>query len=80
MQVLFYGRLADLIGREVHVQVPAGSSISELRRKLAAEHPRAEDVLLDKRVRACVGEQLVDDDYLLEHTDRVELLAPVSGG
>lgn len=80
MQVLFYGRLADLIGRELHDDAATSCTILELRGRLAADHPKAADAILDKRVRACVNDLLVGDDYVLQATERVEFLAPVSGG
>lgn len=80
MKVLFYGRLAETIGPDLEVDVPAGCSIAQLREELIAEHPEAEQSLRSKRARACVGDTLVHDDYVLQAVDRVEFLPPVSGG
>lgn len=80
MKVLFYGRLADVIGREIEVNAPAGSSIAQLRDRLIADHPHAEQALRSKHARACVGDTLVHDHHILRTADKVEFLPPVSGG
>ena len=61
MRVLFYGRLAETIGPELEIDSPPGGSVAELREKLIAEHPQAEQPLRSKRARACVGDALVPD-------------------
>jgi molybdopterin converting factor small subunit len=80
VKVVFYGRLADLIGRELDVSLPTGSSVSQLRDRLAAEHPAAEQVLRSQRARTCIGDTLVRDDHVLQGGETVEFLPPVSGG
>ena len=80
MKVLFYGRLAEAIGPELEVDAQPGSSVGELRDRLAAEHPEIENVLRNKRARACIGQSLVHDDYVPAPTDTLEFLPPVSGG
>ena len=80
MKVLFYGRLSDLIGRELDLSAAAGCSVGQLRDRLAAEHPQAEQSLRSDRVKTCVGGTLVHDDHVLEAADTVEFLPPVSGG
>lgn len=80
MKVVFYGRLADAVGSEIDIEIPAGCSIGEVRRLLAAEHPAAAATLASRRALACVGGSLVRDDYLTSTEDQVEFLPPVSGG
>jgi molybdopterin converting factor small subunit len=80
LKVLFYGRLADLVGRELEVDGPASCSIAELRQRLSANHPNAQQTLDDGRVRACVGNALVDDHFIVTASDSIEFLPPVSGG
>jgi molybdopterin converting factor small subunit len=80
VKVVFYGRLADVIGPELDVSLPPGCSVSQLRDRLAAEHPAAEQVLRSRRARTCIGDALVRDDHVLSATDTVEFLPPVSGG
>jgi molybdopterin converting factor small subunit len=79
MRIHFYGRLADALGEAVEMDVAAPCTIGELRRRLAAELPSAGEAL-SGRVRACVGDRIVGDDHEVDTADRVEFLAPVSGG
>lgn len=80
MKILFYGRLAESIGRELELQMAAGCSVAELRRKLELNFPEAGATLANRRSRACVGDALVHDDYVLRSGDTVGFLPPVSGG
>ena len=80
MKVLFYGRLAEAIGPELEIDAPPGCSVAELREKLIAKHPQAEQPLRSRRALACVGDALVRDTYVLKAADQVEFLPPVSGG
>ena len=80
MKVLFYGRLAETIGPELEIDAPPGCSVGQLRDRLIAEHPQAEQPLRSRRALACVGDALVRDTYVLNPADRVEFLPPVSGG
>jgi sulfur-carrier protein len=79
-KILFYGRLADLVGRELELTTPQSCSIAELRTRIAAEHPGAAEVLRSVRVRACVGDSIVPDDHPVTPGDQIEFLSPVSGG
>lgn len=80
MRILFYGRLADLLGREVDLDAEAGSSIAHVRRRLASEYPGSGADLMGRRVVACVGGSVVRDDYVIGDQDEIEFLPPVSGG
>jgi molybdopterin converting factor small subunit len=71
MRITFFGRLADSFGRTVELDAPAGSTIADLRRRLA---------LTDRLVRACVGDTLVDEDFVVAPGQEVEFWPPVSGG
>lgn len=80
MNILFYGRLAEAIGRELEVYAPAGTSVAELRQMMFDAHPQVANVLHNQRTRACVGDTLVGDDFRLAAGDTLEFLPPVSGG
>ena len=77
MKVLFYGRLADAIGRDIELEGYA-CSVAELRRRVAASHPDAADAL--GRSRAVIASAMVGDEHVIAPTDQVEFLPPVSGG
>lgn len=80
MKIQFYGCLAEAIGSEVEIDAPPGCSVRQLRERLIAEHPGSEPTLRSKRSRACVDDRVVHDDHILEGTDSVAFLPPVSGG
>lgn len=80
MRVLFYGRLADTIGAELEVDASPGCSVAEVRDRLAAEHPEAEDLLRSRRALTCVGDRMVRGDHRLAAGETLEFLPPVSGG
>lgn len=80
LKLLFYGSLADLVGRELDIDSPSGCSLSELRRSIVALSPEAARALADHRVRAYVHDHFVGDEYIVSNADCVEFLSPVSGG
>jgi molybdopterin converting factor small subunit len=80
MKIVFYGRLAELIGPEVQMTAAAQCSVAEMRERLAIEHPQSEAILRSKRARICVRDTLVHDDFILAGGETVEFLSPVSGG
>ena len=80
MKILFHGRLAEAIGPELDLETGPGCSVAELRDRLIAEHPEAEQPLRSRRARACIGDAMVHDDYVVRASDTVEFLPPVSGG
>jgi len=81
MNVRLYGQLTTVLGEEVRLELAdAPCSIGELRAALAERHPEVAGDILSPRVRACVGDTIVGEDYVLDGADTVEFLPPVSGG
>ena len=81
MDVIFYGRLADRVGRQVHLSVPGGGcTVAELRQRIAEEHPTIADDLLGPAVRACVADEIVPESAIVSADQSVEFFPPVSGG
>ena len=78
MKVLFYGRLADAIGRDIELESGEDWSVAELRRRVAASHPDAADAL--GRSRALIASAIVGDEHVIAPADQIEFLPPVSGG
>jgi molybdopterin converting factor small subunit len=75
MRVLFFGRVADQLGRERQVELPsAGCTIADLRRLIAA------DVLARPGVRASIDRQVVADDALVRPGAEVAFFSVFSGG
>jgi molybdopterin converting factor small subunit len=81
MDVNFFGRLGETIGRRVAVRVPdGGCSISELRSMLVEAHPEAEADLVNPALRACVEDRIVSEDHRVKEGEEVEFFPPLSGG
>ena len=75
MRVLFFGRVADQLGRERQVELPAtGCTIAELRRLIAAE------VLGRPGIRASIDRQLVGEDAFVSPGAEVAFFSVFSGG
>lgn len=74
MKILFFGRLAESLGREAEVDVPAsGCTVAELRQRLG------EDVA-SPGIRACIDQLMVgEEERVLPHHE-VAFLPPLSGG
>ncbi|URD59805.1 MoaD/ThiS family protein [Sphingomonas sp. KRR8] len=81
MDVRLYGRLGDLLGKQVQLDPPPGGcSIAELRVELARYFPQAEAQFMSPGVRAIVGDTVVNEDRHVSVADTVEFFPPVSGG
>ena len=80
MKISFYGRLADVLGPEMKVELAGSRSVAQLREHLAELRPEAGAILGSKRVRACVADSIVLDSHVVGPTDEVEFIPPVSGG
>ena len=80
MKLRFYGKLADLFGSEREIAVEGAITGAQVRQRLALERPDAADTLNNKRVRACIGDAIVQETDVVPEGQVLELLAPVSGG
>jgi molybdopterin converting factor small subunit len=80
MEIGFFGRLRDALGDQREVGAEPGETVARLRTRLAVLHPRAARDLLSPRVRACVADAIVGEDFLLDGQERIEFLPPLSGG
>jgi len=80
VRILFYGRLAESIGREVDVDIAAPCAIADVRMRLADLFPHASIDLGSPRVRTCVGDRIVPDSFVVAPDEVVDILAPLSGG
>ena len=80
LKVRSYGKLADLLGHERHVQIDLPCSVAEVRQRLAVECPEAAEPLASRRVMVCVGDTIVPDSHIVGSGEEIEILAPVSGG
>ena len=79
MKITFYGGLADVIGREVALEGEV-ATVRDLRAMLARLHPHLAHDLEGPRLRACVSDAIVPDDFPLAGVEAVEFFPPLSGG
>ena len=80
MKIGFFGKLRDSLGHEREIADESGETVAGLRIRLAGLHPKAAGDLLSPRVRACVADTIVGEDFPLRGHDRIEFLPPLSGG
>ena len=81
MDVVFYRRLAELIGRQINLEVPGCQcTVQDLKELIARQYPDASSQLLDRSVRGCVGDEIVADTCVVGDGQVVEFFPPVSGG
>ena len=77
--VKLFGSIREAAGaKELAVVVPEGSTVADLRRLLAREHPSFEEMA--DRLRASVNYEFVPWECALSEGDEVAFLPPVSGG
>jgi len=80
VRISFYGRLAEAIGREVELDAAEACAVGEVRARLAELFPHVSSDLVSPRVRACVGDRIVSDSFVVVPGDSIDILAPLSGG
>ncbi|HYE28487.1 MAG TPA: MoaD/ThiS family protein [Allosphingosinicella sp.] len=80
MKIGFFGRLRDAFGDEREVAAEEGETVAGLRLRLAGLNPPAAGDILSPRVRACVADKVVGEDFVLGGRERIEFLPPLSGG
>jgi molybdopterin converting factor subunit 1 len=79
VRVRLFARAKDLAGTEVvSVNLPAGATVADLRRTLAAEYPALAGLL--SRCAVAVDDEFAEDALTLPADAEVALLPPVSGG
>lgn len=80
MKIGFFGKLRDSLGDERELAAGDKETVAGLRRRLADLHPHAAGDLLSPRVRACVDDTIVGEDFVVGGQARVEFFPPLSGG
>jgi len=79
MHVRLFARARDLAGADVvAVDLPAGATVRDLRRRLAEVHPYLAGLL--ERCAVAVDNEFADDKLPLPPGAEVAVLPPVSGG
>ncbi len=79
LRILLFGRVSDLLGRELDAMIPEGGcSIAELRRLIAEQ--TGSDALLQKGVRASLDKQVAGEDAMVRPGAEVAFFSLFSGG
>lgn len=79
IQVRLFARARDLAGVDAFVlEFPAGATVAELRRRIAADYPALAALLT--RSAIAVNNDFAEDSRVLTENTEVALLPPVSGG
>jgi molybdopterin converting factor subunit 1 len=77
--VCLFARARDLAGTDrMMIELPAGATVGDLRRRLAEERPALAGLL--EHSALAVGDEFADDDTPVPAEAEVALLPPVSGG
>lgn len=79
VRVLLFARARELANRDaVTVELPAASTVAELRSRLAVQVPTLAALLA--RSAIAVNREFADDSTALRENDEIALIPPVSGG
>jgi molybdopterin converting factor small subunit len=74
MKILFFGRLAESLGREVDLELPeVGCTVAELRLRLG-------EAVASPAVRACIDRSIVQESARVLPHHEVAFVPPLSGG
>jgi molybdopterin converting factor small subunit len=74
MKILFFGSLADSLGRELELDLPqTGCTVAELRLRLG-------EAVSSPGVRACIDRTLVAENARVLPEHEVAFVPPLSGG
>jgi molybdopterin converting factor subunit 1 len=77
--VLLFARLKELVGAaSVEIDLPAGATIADLRRRLADERPQTATLL--PHCLFAVDDAYAAESHVLNDGDEIACIPPVSGG
>ena len=80
-QILFFGSLAERLGRETEVELPAGGcTVGELRRMLVERDAEFAAALEAPGIRASADKVLVRDDQRVTPGQEISFFPILSGG
>jgi molybdopterin converting factor subunit 1 len=79
IRVNLFAAMRDLTGTDcATVELPAGTTVADLRRALADRFPKASGLL--RRSAIAVNHDFAEDSQVLQSLDEVAVIPPVSGG
>ncbi|HEY8511905.1 MAG TPA: MoaD/ThiS family protein [Cyclobacteriaceae bacterium] len=78
LKIKAFGITRDILGgREVELQLNESGTVGDLRSQLSSTYP---EVLQLKSLFIAVNNEYADDHVVLNDTDEIALIPPVSGG
>jgi len=81
VQVRFFAALREALGPQQTMQLPAGSTLGELRSLLLDQSSRHAEVLArDRAVRCALNQVMADEATVLPAGAEVAFFPPVTGG
>lgn len=81
VKIVFYGRLADLMGREREAPLDgASATVGALMRRMAADEAAFASALAGMRVQYAVNDTIVTPETSVMAGDEIAVLPPFSGG
>lgn len=81
IKVVFFANLRETLGTgETEVELPSGSTVSDLISQLRSQFGEAAEVLLAENTRVAVDQSLISDNPVLDGAGEVAFFPPVTGG
>lgn len=78
LNILTFGIAKDIIGKQTfNLQVPETSTVLQLKEKLFQDYPELQKL---KSLAIAVNNEYVEQDEVLNASDEIALIPPVSGG
>jgi len=80
-RILFFGRVAEQLGPECELDLPAqGATVTDIRRRLAERDAVSADALLRPDVRASVDRVVVGEEAVARLDQEIAFFSVFSGG
>lgn len=80
-QILFFGSLADRLGRQIEADLPLeGCTVAELRCLLTERDEAIALALAEPGIRASADQELVGDDQRVSPNQEISFFPVLSGG
>lgn len=78
LNILLFGIARDIMGgRSLEYKVAPEAKVSDLLQSLQKDYPKLEGLA---SLKIAVNNEYVENDYVLQPTDEVVVIPPVSGG
>lgn len=78
LHILTFGIAKDIVGKQLfNMEIHENSTVEELRKKLFSYYPELKKL---KSLSIAVNNEYVPDNFILNFSDEIALIPPVSGG